>query len=360
MFKFNVDKASKIAQVILFSILIGYFVLMLIQYFAGIIALLVSAGFIAFLSSEMIKPMVRRGFSVNGSMAIVYTAIVCTFILSFIIMIPLIIEQGTELIGSMPQTITNIEKTIEGSFSPFEKYGWKVDFNKITILMQDRIQAGLLRATTNFPNIIIDSFSIIISIVIAIVIAIYLVKDFDKMWASFIKKTGHNSARWEYVRLELTKSLRGFVKGQLYSGGYMMVTTTIIYILVGLKFGIIAGATLGIMETIPYFGAFIGMIPVALLALSQSFTMFLTVMVLTIITQQIKDNVLYPRWMGDSIGIHPLGVFLSILIGGKVAGILGIFLAIPIAGLVQAVIRVMFSDEDFQPIVDEALSNENL
>lgn len=359
MFKFNIDKASKLTQIILFSILIGYFVLMVIQYFAGIIALLVSAGFIAFLSSEMIKPMVKRGLSVNGSMAIVYTAIISTFILSFIIMIPLLIEQGTELIGSIPQTISSIENTIEGFFSPFEKYGWKVDFNKLAILMQDRIQAGILRATTNFPNIIIDSFSIIISIVISIVIAIYLVKDFDRMWASFIKKTGKNSARWEYVRLELTKSLRGFVKGQIYSGAYMMAATTVIYLLVGLRFGLVASFTLGIMETIPYFGAFIGMIPVALLALSQNFTMFVVVMVLTLIAQQIKDNILYPRWMGDSIGIHPLGVFLSILIGGKVAGILGIFLAIPIAGLIQAVMRVIFSDEDFQPIVDEAMSNEN-
>lgn len=361
MFKFNLDKTSKMTQIILFSILIGYCLILVVQYFSGIIGLLIIAGLIAFLSREMITPMTRRGFSVNGAMAIVYTAIISTIILSLIIMMPVIIDQFTELIASLPQTIKSIETTIESFLKPLQKFGFHLDLQRMGNRVLEGIQAGIVRQTQNFPNLIINSFSIFIDVIIALVIAIYLVKDFDGMWEKFLKKTGVQAPRWEYIRLELTRSLRGFVKGQLFSGIYMMITTTIIYLIIGLKFGVVAGATLGLLETIPYFGAFIGMVPVALLALSQSFTMFLLAIGLTIVVQQIKDNVLYPRWMSDSIGIHPLAVFLSILIGGKIAGIIGIFLAIPIAGLVQAVIRVIFSEEDFTPIVEEAhqqLNNE--
>lgn len=359
MFKISLDKAYKFSQIILFSILIGYALILLIQYFAGIIGLLIAAGLIAFLSHEMITPLVRKGVSVNGAMAIVYTAIVSTIVLTLILMIPVLVDQVTDFISTLPQTVKSLEATAESFIKPLEKYGFNPDLQKISARILESVQASFIRATSNFPNILINGFSFFISAIIVIVISIYLVKDFDEMWAKFLKKTGPHSARWEYVRLELTRSLRGFVKGQLFSGMYMLVTTTIIYLLIGLKFGVVAGVTLGLLETIPYFGAFIGMLPVAFLALSQSFTMFLLAIGLTIVVQQIKDNVLYPRWMSDSIGIHPLGVFLSILIGSKIAGILGIFLAIPIAGLVQAIIRVIFSEEDFEPIVEEALSHDN-
>ncbi|MBC7474418.1 MAG: AI-2E family transporter, partial [Candidatus Sericytochromatia bacterium] len=115
----------------------------------------------------------------------------------------------------------------------------------------------------------------------------------------------------------------------------------------------VAGVILGLLEVIPYFGAFIGMALVSALALSQSFNMFIIALVLTVIIQQIKDNILLPKWLNESIGIHPLGVFISILIGGRVAGFMGIFLAIPLAGLVQALIRVIFSyDSDIAKDID--------
>jgi predicted PurR-regulated permease PerM len=132
----------------------------------------------------------------------------------------------------------------------------------------------------------------------------------------------------------------------------MMFSTIIVYTLIGLNYGIVAGVVLGTMEIVPYFGTFIGYLPVIFLSLSQGLTMFLLTVTLTIIIQQIKDNILVPKVVGESIGIHPLGIFISILIGAKVAGILGIFLAIPVAGVVQALINVLFT-KDFHPEISE-------
>lgn len=354
MTRFNLEKALQIVQFIFFCCLIFYFILMTVQYFSGVLALLISAGLIAFLSHEMITPMVKRGFSVNGAMAIVYVSIICTIILAVILMFPVLADQASELVKNIPQTVNSIGDTVTSFFKPLSKVGLHINLQKFNGKVIDYIQSGFFKITENFPSFLINSFSFLIDAIIVVVISIYLVKDFDEMWISFLDKTGIHSPKWEYLRLELTKSLRGFVKGQLFSGIYMLIATSTAYTFIGLKFGLIAGVILGSLEVIPYFGAFIGMILVSALALSQSLTMFLLALVLTVIIQQIKDNILLPRWLSDSIGIHPLAVFISILVGGKVAGVMGIFLAIPAAGLVQALIRVMFStNRELQLEIDE-------
>ncbi|MBC7473778.1 MAG: AI-2E family transporter [Candidatus Sericytochromatia bacterium] len=340
-------------QIIVFSLVIAYFALMLAQYFSGILALLISAGLIAFLSHEMITPMVKRGFSVNGAMAIVYVTIISAVILAIVLMFPVLFEQATQLANNLPDSINNLQKTGEKLLKPLSSIGIHVNLESFSSKITDYLQKILLRVTENFPVMVLNGFSIFLDSIIAIVIAIYLVKDFESMWRVFLSKTGNHAVNWEYIRQELTKSLRGFVKGQLFSGLYMLVATSTAYTLIGLKFGLVAGVILGLLEVIPYFGAFIGMALVSALALSQSFNMFIIALVLTVIIQQIKDNILLPKWLNESIGIHPLGVFISILIGGRVAGFMGIFLAIPLAGLVQALIRVIFSyDSDIAKDID--------
>lgn len=108
--------------------------------------------------------------------------------------------------------------------------------------------------------------------------------------------------------------------------------------LVGMDYALLIGLVCGIFDLIPYFGPAIGAVPAILLALTHSPVMALKVTLIIFLVQQLEGNIISPKLMGESVGLHPLWVVFALLACGEIAGFWGMFLAVPLA----AVIRVLF------------------
>jgi predicted PurR-regulated permease PerM len=82
------------------------------------------------------------------------------------------------------------------------------------------------------------------------------------------------------------------------------------------------------------------------------------VAIAAIIMQQIKDNLLAPRLMGEFIGLNPILIFIALLFGAKIAGALGVIIAVPVAGTIKGTIDAMRSQRQAQVLASQADTRE--
>ena len=103
----------------------------------------------------------------------------------------------------------------------------------------------------------------------------------------------------------------------------------------GRLYSFLLGILAGIMELIPYFGPILASVPILAIALLKGKILFIKTLVAIILIQQLEGNVLAPKILGDSLGLHPLTVIFLLLSGFTLGGVVGMILAVPLAAIVR-------------------------
>jgi predicted PurR-regulated permease PerM len=153
---------------------------------------------------------------------------------------------------------------------------------------------------------------------------------------AFVSADARAGARDAWNEIESRLGL--WVRGQLILMGSIGVATTIAYTLLGLPGAVLLGLIAALTEAIPIVGPLLGAIPAVLVAATVSPELAVIVAVIYLVLQFIEGSVLVPMVMRNTVGISPLLVFVSLLIGGAVGGIVGALLAVPVAASVEIVL----------------------
>ena len=184
----------------------------------------------------------------------------------------------------------------------------------------------------------------VVNFVIGASVSIYLMKDKDfflSIWRKFLHLVlpqRANAAVTETLN-EVNGVLSQFVRGALLDAVFVAILSSIGLSIVGLDFAVFIGVFAGIANVIPYFGPLIGMIPAFLIGwLTSDFVHGVLAVLVLVIVQQIDSNIIYPKVVGSSTGLHPLAVLLAVSVFGYFGGIIGMILAVPIAGILQVFI----------------------
>jgi predicted PurR-regulated permease PerM len=131
--------------------------------------------------------------------------------------------------------------------------------------------------------------------------------------------------------------------------------------LLGVPFALPVGVFAGVMMIIPLVGAIVAVIPPVIIALaSVSLAKAVILLAVMIGLQQLVLQVLQPRIMGKSVGLHPLWVLASVLIGARVAGVWGALFAVPIAAILQTIVQVYYFRAAGDEASEEAISSSLL
>ena len=145
-----------------------------------------------------------------------------------------------------------------------------------------------------------------------------------------------HGARINDVLNDMDMVFSKFLRGQLLDALIVAIITSIILTIIRLDFAVLLGCFAGITNIIPYFGPVFGAIPAVIVAL---FTGGLSKAVITLIAfviiQQIDGNLIYPKVLGSSTGLHPVFVLLAVTFGGYFWGLLGMVLAVPIVAFIK-------------------------
>lgn len=278
-------------------------------------------------------------------------SIIFTYVLIIFLVLLLIYAFAFLIVGQLVSTsLTGVLESIVNYFSHYEEVFQSFMDSLPDSALEDRFNALFTDIaewiSKNFSgdavlNFVARTGGSLVNVALGIVVSIYLIKDkefFKRLW----RKTLHVIFPMKYIAKindtlhDMDMVFSKFLRGQLLDALIVAIITSVVLTILRVDFAVLLGCFAGITNVIPYFGPVFGAIPAVIVAL---FTAGLSKAVVTLIAfviiQQIDGNIINPKIVGSSTGLHPLFVLLAVTFGGYHWGLLGMVLAVPIFACIR-------------------------
>ncbi|MEZ5814821.1 MAG: AI-2E family transporter [Alphaproteobacteria bacterium] len=168
------------------------------------------------------------------------------------------------------------------------------------------------------------------------IVTYFMMKEWDRItsWAEDLLPQKNKNTILDLLK-QIDRKISGFVRGQISVAVILGVAYAIALTIAGLKYGFLIGLLSGALSIIPMVGSTVGLLASVAVAWFQSGDLVFVAIIAGIFFagQLIEGNILSPKIVGDSVGLHPLWVFFALLAGGSLFGILGMLLAVPVAAV---------------------------
>lgn len=302
---------------------------------AQIILLIFYSIVLSYLLNPLVTLIEKKGIKRTLSILLVYLILITFIIIVLMSIVPRLSSEFENLVVLLPSYFNRIYDYFNNIFVKYSKHIDKLppEFQAIREVFLENlneIQALLLNYIRNITSSVINIFSKMISFFIVPILTFYFLRDkdyFKKKIILIIPKNHRNDV--VKIGRETDEVLGKFVRGQLLVATFVGISTSIALLIIGVDFAIIIGLVAGIADIIPYFGPIIGIFPALIFALLKSPVKALWVIISFTIIQQLESNIIEPKIVGESVGVHPVVVMLALLIGGSYFGIIGMLFAIP-------------------------------
>ena len=260
---------------------------------------------------------------------------------------------------SKSTTLTNIINDISSylNSNSFTTSSIKSTLENLNISFIDKLEPYIIQIVDTVQKYIINNLGLMTSNImsigssiatffISIIISIYILKDSEyfiglwkKLYSLIFKDTVAGKKCSEIFSI-INDVFSKFIRGQLLEGVCVGALSAISLSIARIDYAVVIGIIAGICNMIPYVGPIVGTILAAVMGLlSGSPIKVLYAIIAMLVVQQIDNNFLAPKIVGQSVGLHAVFTMMAILIGGNIGGLIGMLIAVPIA----ASIRVIFN-----------------
>lgn len=328
-------------------------VLQVCAFFADILRCLGIALLFSYMFIGLVDWLSKYLRSRVAAVIVVYSIAIVGTAIGALILVPAVTTQVTQLLTTtydqLPQLLDNLTKAM----LPIEKrlHSAQVELKAIDVINGifaniPKIEAGTL--FTRMSDMAVSTMALLMYGLSIFVVSFYFLLDGNRMQSSIIKLFPKRHEQWlKGLTLEIDKSLQSFFRGQIVLGLGFGLFMVIVFSLFGVHYALLLGLILGVWEIIPVIGPPIGFIP-AMIAVGihgmdnvhlNIPTQLLIIFVVFQGLQWLKDNIVAPRYIGNVIGLHPVTIFIAIMIGAKLDGMLGIIFALPVACVINVALN---------------------
>ncbi|WP_298257288.1 AI-2E family transporter [uncultured Litoreibacter sp.] len=324
-------------------------VFMLALWYLGDVMLpFVVGGAIAYGLDPLADRLERMGASRVLATTVISLFAVLVFILMAVLIVPMIVSQAAGLFESAPDLFARLRDFLSERFPDLGDANstLRQSLASIGATIQERGGAFAQSIFTSALGVI----NAVVFVVVVPVVAFYLLLDWDNMVAkidSFLPRD--HAPKIRKIASEIDKTLASFVRGQLTVCAILGVFYAVGLMLVGLQFGLVVGFIAGLISFIPYIGAVIGGVLAVGLALFQFWgapVMIGAVAAVFIAGQFLEGNILTPKLVGESVGLHPVWLMFALSVFGSLFGFVGMLVAVPVAASIGVVTR--FGTEQYR------------
>jgi len=340
--KLHISKGAIIKIVLLLILTIIVFLIYIFRNkIMDIVNPFIVSAFIAYLLNPLVSKMEVKGIKRSFGILIIYIIFISFLFFICFYMIPVLIKDIAELLNNLPGYTMKFRNTIIFLQDKYSKSGLPAGMKNTidnNLVKLEYFTTGLLES---FIATIISALSKLLSIALIPILLYYFLKDFraitDKVKLFIPRKYRKQVSR---ISKSIDDVFGNYIRTQIILSIIIAVMTTIALLFLKVDFALIIGIINGITNIIPYFGPLIGAVPAVLIALLQSpIKALYTVIILTII-QQIESDIICPKIMSESVGLHPLTVIFALIIGGETFGAAGLILGVPVA----AALKIIYHD----------------
>jgi len=305
--------------------------------------------FIAVLLASALEPMLgwlRERLPIvgrAGTILVVYVTFFVTVVGLAFVVVPAAIGQAERILADLPPFFAQARASAE-QIRPAALA------TSLTALI-DSVSAALRPPEATDPDVVVEVGTSVAELVATLatlltIVFLWLVERprIQRYVLAFLAAERRAGARSAWNDVELRLGL--WVRGQLTLMATMGVMTGIAYTLLGVPGALLLAVIAAITEAIPIVGPLLGAIPAVLVAATVSPELALIVAGIYVILQFVEGNVLVPIVMRNAVGISPLLVIVSLLIGAAAGGFVGAFLAVPVAASLEIVLQRLQAREE--------------
>ena len=317
-------------------------VFLVVLWFVGDVLMpFLLGGAIAYFLDPVADRLERMGLSRTAATALITVVAILMFVVVTLLIVPTLTTQAINLVKIAPQLFSDFTAFLTKRFPSLldETSTLSTSLTSLGATIQERGGQLLETALTSFASIL----NLVVLFVIVPVVAVYMLLDWDRMVATIDTLVPRDHAPTiRRLAREIDKTLASFIRGMgtvcLVLGTYYAITLMI----VGLQFGLVVGFIAGLVTFIPYLGALLGGALAIGLALFQFWGDWLSIGLVAgifALGQVIEGNVLTPKLVGNSVGLHPVWLILSLSVFGTLFGFVGMLVAVPLAASLGVLAR---------------------
>jgi len=322
-------------------------VVLLLFALRGILLPFVAGFALAYLLDPLADRLQRIGVGRLGASLLILVLFVLIFIITLMILVPFAAQQVGAFVERVPSYVGRLQELANEQLRPLlQRLGANGTLPEMQSSVGNLISQGMAWIATFLQGLwsggqaLISIFSLL---VVTPVVAFYMLVDWDRMVRtvdSWMPLRQRDTIR--AIARDIDRAIAGFVRGQALVCIILGTFYAVGLALIGLNFGALIGMTAGLLSFIPYVGSLTGLIlsmGVAIVQFWPDWTMILATLGIFVFGQFVEGNILSPKLVGDSVGLHPVWLMFALLAFGALFGFVGLLLAVPLAAAMGVIAR---------------------
>ncbi|MGY6411202.1 MAG: AI-2E family transporter [Alkalilacustris sp.] len=296
---------------------------------------------LAYFLNPLVERLVARGIERTGATVAISLAMAGVVVAAGVLVIPAIVAQAAALINAAPEGLQAVHRFIEARTPG----GVDVESEARRVMgaLGEAIQSRGMAVAEGALGTARGLIGVILFLVITPVVAFYLLLDWPRLLQRIDDLLPRDHAPTiRRLAVDIDAAVAGFVRGQISVCLILAVYYAAALMLVGLDYGLVVGVVTGLISFVPYIGAIIGGALSIGLALYQFWGtpgLILLVVGIFALGQFLEGNVLVPKLVGGSVGLHPVWLLLALSVFGALFGFAGLLVAVPAAAALGVLVR---------------------
>ena len=275
-----------------------------------------------------------------GAVIVVYAAIFVLLAALGAYAVPRLADQLSALAARGPELASGADQAAKRFQTDIDALGIPLNIVPLYEAIPGRLAGLAGTVASDALGVVSATATIVFDLLLVLIIAFLMLMDGNMLWDRFTGMLREAPrSEFELLRMSTDRAFGGFIRGSLILGLIYALATLVILAAFGVPFSGVLAVFSGLFVMIPFFGPILAMVPVLVMTFVGAPAVIVPVFLLEFVLQQVMLNVVSPRIMSRAIGIHPLFVFLALLLGAKFAGFWGVLLGVPVAGVINTFIR---------------------
>lgn len=327
-------------QTVIFAFILIVGALLIVVLNAHLMPILV-AIIIAYLAEGMVAWLHRVNIQRTAAASIVTALMIASILLAFFVLLPLLSRQISDLFREMPIMLSKGQQLLLHLPEQYPDYVSRDQIEELLTLARTELTSFGQRVVSLSLSSVVGAITFLVYMILLPLMVFFFLKDKHLILGWLANFLPEERRLLRTVWTELDIKIASYVRGKVIEILIIWVTSYIAFALMGLNFAMLLSLAVGLSVIIPYVGATVVTIPVAMIAFFQwgISSEFGWLMVIYAFIQFLDGNLLVPLLFSEVVNLHPVAIIVAVVFFGSLWGVWGVFFAIPLATLIQAILK---------------------
>ncbi|WP_017296898.1 AI-2E family transporter [Nodosilinea nodulosa] len=326
------------------TLLNGWLLYRVFQLFQTPITIVITATLLSFLLNYPIAQLERRGLGRGIGIALILLVAAGLLGLLGMTLFPLLIQQLGDLAARLPGWLDSGSQQFQALDVWLAARHIPLDITALVARLAQILPDELVQLPDQTLEVILGVADRLVEVLITGVLTFYLLLHGDGFWNGLLRWLPGEMG--PMVRRAFQEQFRNYFVGQATVALLMAVILTVLFLLLQIPYWLVFGLGIGLLALVP-FGDTVGILAATVVVSFKSIVLGGEVLVVSLLTDQLIDNAIAPKILSNLIGLNPVWILITLLLGAQLGGLLGLLLAVPLAGSLKRLC------DEFAPAIAE-------